>query len=92
MAKNYKPVLSISPNPATHEVTLNIKDISPIMLNTLCDVMVLNQMGQAVINQKLILENAIRLDINSLANGFYVVQVKGENGLSLSQKLIVNKK
>jgi V8-like Glu-specific endopeptidase len=92
MSKNYKPVLSISPNPATQEVTLNIKNISPIMLNTSCDVRVLNQMGQAVVNQKLILENAIRLDINSLANGFYVVQVKGENGLSLSQKLIVNKK
>jgi Secretion system C-terminal sorting domain len=91
-AKNYKPTLSISPNPATQDVTLTIKDISPIMLNTLCDVMVLNQMGQAVTNQKLILENAIRLDINNLANGFYVVQVKGENGLSLSQKLIVNRK
>jgi hypothetical protein len=52
----------------------------------------LNQIGQAVVNQKMILENTIRLDINSLANGFYVVQVKGENGLSLSQKLMVNKK
>ena len=92
LSKNFKPTLSISPNPATHEVTLNIKDISPVMLNTLCDVMILNQMGQVVVNQKLILENVIRLDINSLANGFYVIQVKGENGLSLSQKLIVNKK
>lgn len=90
--RNFKPVLSVSPNPATNEVTLNIKDVSPMMLNTLCDVMILNQMGQAVVNQKLILENAIRLDINSLVNGFYVVQVKGENGLSLSQKLMVNKK
>jgi Secretion system C-terminal sorting domain len=91
-AKNFKPILSISPNPATNEVNLNIKDISPIMLNTLCDVTILNQMGQAVVSQKLILENAIRLDINSLANGFYVVQVKGVDGLSLSQKLMVNKK
>ncbi len=91
-AQSFKPTLSISPNPAAQEVTLNIKDVSPMLLNTLCDVLVLNQMGQAVINQKMILENAIRLDINSLANGFYVVQVKGENSLSLSQKLIVNKK
>jgi hypothetical protein len=92
MSKNYKPTLSISPNPATNEVTFNIKDVNPMLLNTLCDVNIFNQMGQVVVSQKLILENAIHLNINDLANGFYVVQVKGENGLSLSQKLIVHKK
>lgn len=92
ITKLQQPSLSISPNPATHQVTLNIKDVSPTIFNTLCDVTVLNQMGQVAVSQKLILENVLRLDINSLANGFYVVQVKGVNGLLLSQKLMVNKK
>jgi hypothetical protein len=92
LSKNHKPTLSISPNPATHEITLNIKDLSPTLLYTLCDVNILNQMGQVVMSQKLVLDNTLRLDINSLANGFYVAQVKGENGLFLSQKLMVNKK
>jgi Secretion system C-terminal sorting domain len=91
-SKVYKPTLSISPNPATSEVTLNLKEMSPILMNTLCDVNIVNQMGQTVVSQKLIVENAIRLDISQLTNGFYVAQVKGENGLFLSQKLIVNRK
>jgi Secretion system C-terminal sorting domain len=91
-SKVYKPTLSISPNPATNEVTLNLKEMSPMLMNTLCDVNIVNQMGQTVISQKLIVENAIRLDVSQLTNGFYVAQVKGENGLFLSQKLIVNRK
>jgi V8-like Glu-specific endopeptidase len=91
-SKIYKPTLSISPNPATNEVTLDLKEISPRLMNTLCDVNIVNQMGQTVISQKLIVENTIRLDISQLTNGFYVAQVRGENGLFLSQKLIVNRK
>jgi lysyl endopeptidase len=92
LSKTYKPTLLISPTPATNEVTLNIKDMSPILMHTLCDVNIVNQMGQTVMSQKLIVENSIRLDISQLTNGFYVAQVKGENGLFLSQKLMVNKK
>jgi hypothetical protein len=91
-SKVYKPTLSISPNPATNDVTLNLKEINPMLVNTLCDVNIVNQMGQTVISQKLIVEDTIRLDISQLTNGFYVAQVKGENGLFLSQKLIVNRK
>ncbi len=78
----------VYPNPVTKKASININ----ILENTNLQLTIYNQMGQEVSNSKISLgfgNQQIELPVNDLNNGFYTLQIKGQNGGSVVKKFII---
>lgn len=78
---------TVYPNPAKTSATVKVV----LVESTSLDVVVMNTVGQIVKSVKTsgaVGENNVRLDLNGLASGIYMVTIKAD-GLSTTKKLIV---
>jgi len=78
--------LNIYPNPAQDQlnISMNMEE------KTELDCRILNQTGQLVFNQKLVVTESgeLSIDISSFDSGTYFVQLASEKGFSLSKKFV----
>lgn len=89
-AKNYDWKIQLSPNPATNDLTISLSDYNERQLHTLGDVKVYNMTGQVMHQSKQILDNTMRMNIQNLNNGFYIIEIRGE-GFSTRQRFNVSR-
>lgn len=75
-----KPKILIRPNPAFSTIYISEKNHRPID-----NVLIYNQLGQVVLSGK-----ASQIDISHLPNGFYMVEVKVGDGVTIEKLLIEN--
>ena len=89
-AKNYDWKMQLSPNPATNDLNISLSDYNERQLHTLGDVKIFNMTGQVVYQSKQILDNTMRMNIQNLTNGFYIMEIRGE-GFSTRQRFNVSR-
>jgi hypothetical protein len=77
--KKHNWKMQLSPNPATNDLNVSLSDYNERQLHTLGDVKIFNMTGQVVYETKQVLEDNMRLNIQSLNNGFYILEVRGED-------------
>ncbi len=77
--------MDIYPNPAHGQVTVNLTDL-PLYNNTLT---VIDMAGVTVISNQAVNGNSIKLNINSLTAGSYIVKVTTADGTVVQNKLMV---
>ena len=77
--KNKVNLFSLYPNPTS--ALLNIKSIQPIS-----EINIYNNLGQLLLRA----ENTNQVDVTSLSQGIYLINIKDENGGSETQKFIRN--
>ena len=78
--ENVSDDLTVYPNPASN--LINIKG------DNICEVSVYNSLGQLVYSKSGDVEN---VDTSALEDGLYVVNVKKNNGETLSQRIVIRK-
>ncbi len=79
--------LSIFPNPAQSEITLNLADIK-----NPSKVEILDVTGKVKITEYLInYDDKLKLDVSGLVNGLYFVRIQDEEMTTYLSKLIINK-
>jgi hypothetical protein len=61
--------ISVSPNPAHSRVSISADDM-------IREISILNVMGQQVMNNSSLNAKSLNLDISSLDNGLYIIQLK----------------
>jgi lysyl endopeptidase len=77
--KKHNWKMQLSPNPATNDLNVSLSDYNERLLHTLGDVKIFNMTGQVVYETKQVLDDNMRLNIQSLNNGFYILEVRGED-------------
>ena len=80
VSENVSDDLTVYPNPASN--LINIKG------DNICEVSVYNSLGQLVYSKSGDVEN---VDTSALEDGLYVVNVKKNNGETLSQRIVIRK-
>ncbi len=80
-----KPGLIIYPNPAFGNVTVNLSDL-PLYSNSLS---VIDMAGKTVIGNMQVTGNSIKLNIDNLQPGSYIVKVTTSYGTILQNKMMV---
>jgi hypothetical protein len=80
----------LSPNPASNELNINLKEFSENKLYSMVDVKIVNMTGQIVLQTKKMLDRNMLIDIHSLTNGLYFIDIQGE-GVSMRHKFSVSK-
>lgn len=83
--------MQISPNPAVSELNIQLSGYDETLLSTLSDIQIINLAGQTVYKSKQLLDTTMHIDIGTLQNGFYILELKGE-GFSSRQKFSVSNK
>ncbi|MBL0013872.1 MAG: T9SS type A sorting domain-containing protein [Flavobacterium sp.] len=78
--------MTISPNPASNEIQLSLKDSSD-SIEEITLVSLLGQQNDLSIKS---VGNEILVDVSSLSKGLYFVEVKTKNNLKYFQKLAIN--
>ena len=78
-AKNYDWKMQLSPNPATNDLNITLSDYNERLLHTLGDVKIFNMTGQVVYQSKQVLSDNMRMNIQNLNNGFYILEVRGQD-------------
>ncbi len=77
--------LKIYPNPAKNEVTVEMGEIQ----NGEKVIVFYNATGQMVISNKYFETKPVKIDISGLKKGLYFVELKTENGISKTTKLVI---
>lgn len=77
--KKYDWKMQLSPNPATNDLNISLSDYNDRLLHTLGDVKIFNMTGQLVHQSKQILDDHMRLNIQNLNNGFYILEIRGQD-------------
>jgi len=75
--ENVKPTFSITPNPATNQITISAG-------NDFHTVEVVSFLGQTVLSQSNI-GNNISIDVSNLTNGVYFIRIISDNGASVKK-------
>jgi hypothetical protein len=78
----------IYPNPSTGDIFLNMSDAGI----SKADVFVYNAIGEAVLEKKIVVpsSNEVKLDMNSIPNGIYLIKMKSAEGV-VTKKIIINR-
>ena len=77
----------LTPNPSSDFVNLQIETPT----NQSANLTIQNLSGQIILNQNIELNSDfnVQIDINNWTKGVYIIQVKAENGMVLTKKLVV---
>ncbi|SEB50548.1 Por secretion system C-terminal sorting domain-containing protein [Tenacibaculum sp. MAR_2009_124] len=81
--------IAINPNPMTKTSTLSFNGISP---QSEADLVIYNQLGQMVQNQKITIstgKNEIKIHRNNISSGIYFISVNTLNGCIIKEKLVI---
>ncbi len=84
------PKLTIFPNPTNSLLNLQFENLQTLP-SSIC---VMNMLGIKVLcaeNIQLSADNKMNLDLSTLPEGMYLLQVVYENGTTLSQKVVVQR-
>lgn len=86
--KQIETSLNLYPNPATNIITISSDELSN---NKNLSVEIVNSLGAVILSQNSITENDNTINIQSLSNGIYFVQIKTDNKIMATKKLVINK-
>lgn len=78
--------MTISPNPASTTIQINLKDIS----DSIEEITLVSVLGKQTDLSMKSSGNETFVDVSSLSKGFYFVAVKTKNNLKYIQKLVIN--
>jgi aminopeptidase N len=83
--------IKISPNPASDFINLQLPQAGS---NTKATIRIVNASGAVVLERsnQLIGNAPFNINISGLASGVYMVEVKGDNGFSVTEKITVNRR
>ncbi|MGA2298785.1 MAG: S8 family serine peptidase, partial [FCB group bacterium] len=79
------PITNIYPNPASNYVNINIAGIGSASL------VLINPLGQILIDKEINLENFNTIDIHQIPSGMYLIIIKQKDKFLLREKLIISK-
>lgn len=83
---NNSPKLTVFPNPATHQITVNLEGFN---FNNNAELQVMNTLGQVVFSKNKSINPSELIDLSAFPSGQYIVVIK-TNGQIMSRKLVKN--
>jgi cytochrome c peroxidase len=81
---NNLPKITIFPNPTTHQITIELSNLS---LNNTTELQLINELGQVVFTKNKLINYSETINLSAFPNGQYVVLIKS-NGQLISRKLV----
>jgi Secretion system C-terminal sorting domain len=81
--ENINNSINIFPNPATDELNITFSE------NSTCTLRLLDGLGNSVLETDINNQNTARLDISKLAKGFYILEIRNQNGTKSNKKVII---